>query len=109
MVRRVAEEKKAQALAEMLANTKGVQDKGEAPSFHDGNYVPRGAVNVVPFEKPRTELKSGEMRLVIVEQESRSEDFCNSLYRSGSIELRECRMQVDLNSRNQGYSGNRER
>lgn len=101
---RRAEEEKVRALANYIANKK---QQSEVPSFHDGNYTPRGATNVVPFEKPAEQPKRNGVQVVVVKEAPRAEDRCNQWYRAGSIELRECRMRVDLYDRNQSYSGNR--
>jgi hypothetical protein len=98
---RRVEGEKAQALANQLANR---QHQSKVPSFHDGNYMPRGATNVVPFEQPRAQAQQRKLQIVVVEEEKRAEDRCNDWYKPGSIELRECRMHVDLNSRNQSYA-----
>ena len=70
-------------------------------SFHDRNYVPRGAYNVVPATKvPPKEIEKPKKpkEIVVVGKETRAEDFCPG--RKGSIERRNCRMYIDLNSRN---------
>lgn len=72
-------------------------------SFHDGNYTPQGAVNVVPatrtYSEPTTRQQPRKQQeIVVVGREQRLKDFCP--YAEGSVERRNCRMQVDLNSRN---------
>ncbi|WP_153020690.1 hypothetical protein [Pseudomonas sp. BMS12] len=101
---RRVEEEKARALANYYTNKK---QQSEVPSFHDGNYTPRGATNVVPFERPTEQPKRNGVQVVVVKEAPRAEDRCNQWYRAGSLELRECRMKVDLDDRNRSYSGNR--
>lgn len=76
--------------------------------FNDQNYQPKGAVNVSPFAQPSAKQQE-RLKVAGIKAERKKEDICNSLYKPGSIELRECRMQVDLNDRNKNYSGNREK
>lgn len=69
--------------------------------FNDKNYVPQGASNVVPatrvIPEPTVTIPSRQKEIVVVGKESRISDFCPG--REGSIERRNCKMQVDLNSR----------
>lgn len=76
--------------------------------FNDQNYQPKGAVNVSPFAQPSQKQQEG-VKVAGLKAERKKEDICNSLYKPGSIELRECRMRVDLNDRNNSYTGNRAR
>ena len=72
--------------------------------FNDQNYRPQGAVNVVNFSAPTipkeqqqsTQLKQKEI-VVVGKEETRLRDFCP--YKPGTIEHRNCRMRMDLNSR----------
>ena len=74
--------------------------------FNDQNYQPKGAVNVSPFAQPSPRQQEG-VKVAGLKAERKKEDICNSLYRQGSIELRECRMRVDLSDRNNSYTGSR--
>lgn len=76
--------------------------------FNDQNYQPKGAVNVSPFAQPSPRQQEG-VKVAGLKAERKKEDICNNLYKPGSIELRECRMRVDLNDRNNSYTGNRSR
>lgn len=70
-------------------------------SYHDRNYVPRGAYNVVPATKSlpkEIEKPKKPKEIVVVGKETRLRDYCP--YREGSLERRICKMRADLNSRN---------
>jgi len=73
-------------------------------SFSDATYVPQGARNVVPSTPiPREEYKPKpkKQEIVIVgKADPRLRDYCP--YTKGSVEHRNCKMRMDLNSRNQG-------
>jgi len=69
--------------------------------FNDKNYVPQGATNIVPAMRGETQQAvtiSTKKEIVVVGKESRTSDFCP--YREGSIERRNCKANVNLNSRN---------
>jgi hypothetical protein len=69
--------------------------------FNDENYVPQGAANIVPATRTPHEqtIKRPNSRkeIVVVGKQSRLSDFCP--YREGSIERRNCKAGVNLNSR----------
>lgn len=73
-------------------------------SFSDATYVPQGARNVVPstpIPRETYKPKSKQQEIVIVgKADPRLRDYCP--YAKGSIEHRNCKMRMDLNSRNQG-------
>ncbi len=70
--------------------------------FNDKNYVPQGATNIVPATRvipvPAVTIPSGQKEIVVVGKESRISDFCPG--GKGSIERRNCRASVNLNTRN---------
>lgn len=67
--------------------------------FNDKNYVPQGAINIVPatrvIPEPPITIPTRQKEIVVVGKESRLRDFCP--YSEGSIEKRNCRMNIDLN------------
>jgi hypothetical protein len=71
-------------------------------SFNNQNYTPKNPINIVAFEnQPSTMSKaqaSSNTKVTIIGQPDRK-DICD-VWKAGSIERRECRQQVDLNSRN---------
>ena len=101
------------AKAQPIAYPEGNSDRFNQPaaaeavrqtSFHDGNYVPRGAVNVLPATrvmpntlKTQAPAKAPEV-VVIGQQPKRLSDYCSS--RPGSIEQRNCKQSLNLSSRN---------
>lgn len=70
--------------------------------FNDKNYVPQGAVNIVPATRvipERTVARpSPQKEIVVVGKESRISDFCPG--REGSLERRNCKSNVNLHTRN---------
>lgn len=70
--------------------------------FNDKNYVPQGATNIVPATRviPETTITipSRQKEIVVVGKESRISDFCPG--GEGSIERRNCKASVNLNTRN---------
>ncbi len=70
--------------------------------FNDKNYVPQGATNIVPATRVIPELTitipSRQKEIVVVGKESRISDFCPG--GEGSIERRNCKSSINLNSRN---------
>ena len=70
--------------------------------FNDGNYVPQGATNIVPATRVIPEqtvtIPSRQKKIVVVGKESRISDFCPG--GEGSIERRNCKASVNLNTRN---------
>ncbi|GAB6390338.1 hypothetical protein [Stutzerimonas marianensis] len=69
--------------------------------FNDKNYVPQGATNIVPATRAIPEstitIPSRQKEIVVVGKESRISDFCPG--GEGSIERRNCKATVNLNSR----------
>lgn len=70
--------------------------------YSSATYIPAHSVNSVPATRvsaqPSTEQKTKKQQeIVIVGKESRLRDYCP--YKEGSIERRNCKMRVDLNSR----------
>lgn len=70
--------------------------------FNDKNYVPQGATNIVPatrvIPEPTITIPSRQKEIVVVGKESRISDFCPG--GEGSIERRNCKASVNLNTRN---------
>jgi hypothetical protein len=70
--------------------------------FTDKNYVPQGATNIVPatqvISEPAVTIQPRKKEIVVVGKESRISDFCPG--GEGSIERRNCRASVNLNTRN---------
>ncbi|MCW8155984.1 hypothetical protein D7243_07265 [Stutzerimonas stutzeri] len=70
--------------------------------FNDKNYVPQGATNIVPatrvIPEPTITIPSRQKEIVVVGKESRISDFCPG--GEGSIERRNCKSSINLNSRN---------
>ncbi|AFM35313.1 MULTISPECIES: hypothetical protein [Stutzerimonas stutzeri subgroup] len=70
--------------------------------FNDKNYVPQGAANIVPATRVVPErmatVPAGQKEIIVVGKESRLSDFCPG--GAGSIERRNCKATVNLNSRN---------
>ncbi len=70
-------------------------------SFNDSNYTPKSIMNIMPATQMTTEPVARQQRrqeIVVVGKETRLRDYCP--HPQGSIELRNCRMRVDLESRN---------
>ncbi len=69
--------------------------------FNDKNYVPQGAINVVPatrvIPEPTITIPARQKEIVVVGKETRISDFCPG--GEGSIERRNCRASVNLNTR----------
>jgi len=72
--------------------------------FNDQNYRPQGAANVVSFNTAETptevrQTTPTQQEIVVVGRpEARLRDFCP--YKPGTVEHRNCKMQMDLHSRN---------
>ncbi len=70
--------------------------------FNDKNYVPQGAINIVPPTRvnpePAVTIPSRQKEIVVVGKESRISDFCPG--GEGSITRRNCKATVNLNARN---------
>lgn len=70
--------------------------------FNDKNYVPQGATNIVPatrvIPEPAVAIPTRQKEIVVVGKERRISDFCPG--GEGSIERRNCKAAVNLNSRN---------
>ncbi len=66
--------------------------------FNDSNYTPQGAHNVVPavstYQPKEIQAPQKKQEIVVVGKETRLRDFCP--FREGSIERRNCKMNVDL-------------
>lgn len=71
-------------------------------SFNDKNYTPKGATNIVPATQVTSEPTVREQKrqeiVVVGKAETRLRDYCP--YPKGSIEQRNCKMRMDLESRN---------
>ena len=70
-------------------------------SFNDNNYSPKNTTNIMPATLVTTEPVARQQRrqeIVVVGKETRLRDYCP--HPQGSIELRNCRMRADLESRN---------
>lgn len=71
-------------------------------SFSDATYVPQGARNVVPstpIPRETYKPKPKQQEIVIVgKADPRLRDYCP--YEKGSIEHRNCKVRMDLHSRN---------
>ncbi|WP_339463449.1 hypothetical protein [Pseudomonas sp. EA_105y_Pfl2_R69] len=70
-------------------------------SFNDNNYSPKNTTNIMPATQVTTEPVARQQRrqeIVVVGKETRLRDYCP--HPQGSIELRNCRMRADLESRN---------
>ncbi|HCG40538.1 MAG TPA: hypothetical protein DEW09_15990 [Pseudomonas sp.] len=69
--------------------------------FNDKNYVPQGATNIVPatrvIPEPTITTPSRQKEIVVVGKQSRISDFCPG--GEGSIERRNCKASVNLNTR----------
>lgn len=70
--------------------------------YNSATYIPAHSVNSMPATRvsaqPSTAQKTiKQQEIVIVGKETRLKDYCP--YREGSIERRNCKMRVDLNSR----------
>jgi len=70
--------------------------------FNDKNYAPQGATNIVPatrvMPEPIMTTPSRQKEIVVVGKETRISDFCPGGV--GSIERRNCKASVNLNTRN---------
>ncbi|MCG6539207.1 hypothetical protein MCB86_03850 [Pseudomonas sp. KSR10] len=70
--------------------------------FNDSNYTPQGATNIIPATRviPEQAVKvpASKKEIVVVGKQSRLSDFCP--YKAGSIERRNCKMNVELSNRN---------
>ncbi|TRO33936.1 hypothetical protein EQ831_18385 [Pseudomonas sp. ALS1279] len=82
--------------------------------FNDQNYRPQGAANVVRFNAPvivseeRETKTPKQQEIVIVGQEQKPGDWvCSYIGGEGSLDRRHCKSSMQLQKRNQSYSGNR--
>lgn len=75
--------------------------------FNNQNYEPKGAINVidardwgdaVAHEEIRITQKKQQKIVIIGKEDSRLRDFCP--YKPGTVEHRNCKFRMDLNSRN---------
>ncbi len=70
--------------------------------FNDKNYVPQGAINIVPatrvISEPTITIPSRQKEIVVVGKESRISDICPG--GEGSIQRRNCKASLNLNVRN---------
>lgn len=70
-------------------------------SFNDNNYSPKNTTNIMPATQVTREPVARQQRrqeIVVVGKETRLRDYCP--HPQGSIELRNCKMRADLESRN---------
>ena len=69
--------------------------------FNDNNYIPQGATNIVPatrvIPEPAVTIQPRQKEIVVVGKESRISDFCPGV--EGSIQRRNCKAKVNLNTR----------
>ena len=78
------------------------QQKTKQTVYSDATYVPVTAINVMPETRSHpkeTPIKRTEKKqeILIIGKEERLRDYCP--YKQGSIELRNCKMAIDLNTR----------
>lgn len=103
---RVVEEVAARGATPQPQSPQPLAVTTESPSkqtvFNDKNYVPQGAINVVPATRVIPELTatipSRPKEIVVVGKESRISDFCPG--GEGSIARRNCKSSVILHNRN---------
>ena len=80
-----------------LVKTPSIPEKQTV--FNDSNYVPQGANNVMPavptYQPKEIRTPQRKQEIVVVGKDTRLRDFCP--FREGSLEQRNCKMQVDLN------------
>lgn len=103
---RVVEEVAARGATPQPQSAQPQAAKAEAPPkqtvFNDKNYVPQGAINVVPATRVIPELTatipSRPKEIVVVGKETRISDFCPG--GEGSIQRRNCKASVNLSIRN---------
>lgn len=71
-------------------------------SFNDANYVPQGNLNIMPAPavpvEPARPIQRKKEIVVVGKADTRLRDYCP--HPQGSIELRNCKMQMDLWERN---------
>jgi hypothetical protein len=71
-------------------------------SFNDRNYTPSNPINILKFPEVPTQAASEAAKqgltVTVIKQADRK-DICN-VYKSGSLERRGCRRQMDLQFRN---------
>lgn len=99
---KVVEEVAARGATPLPQSSQPKAVTSEQPSkqtvFNDNNYVPQGATNIVPAVRAMPErtatISNSRKDIVVVGRETRTRDYCP--YREGSIERRNCKMQVDL-------------
>ena len=103
---RVVEQVAARGATPQPQSTQPQADTAEPPPkqtvFNDKNYVPQGATNIVPPTQVTPEqpvaIPAGRKEIVVVGKQSRISDFCP--HREGSIERRNCKANINLNTRN---------
>ncbi|WP_079202649.1 hypothetical protein [Pseudomonas sp. CC6-YY-74] len=70
-------------------------------SFNDRNYTPSNPINILNFPEAPTQAASEpvkqKMKVTVIGQTDRK-DICD-IFKSGSLERRGCRQQIDLNYR----------
>lgn len=103
---RVVEEVAARGATPQQQSTQRQARTAEQPPakqtvYNDNNFVPQGATNIVSARRVNSELtitpSVNRKEIVVVGKKSRLSDFCP--YREGSIERRNCKANVELNSR----------
>ncbi len=81
--------------------------KERQTEFNDSNYTPRGADNVVAFEKveaqqePNQAARRPKEVVVVGVQRDRANEACSFFYKEGSVEKRDCKAEFNLSTRNQ--------
>lgn len=92
----------AEAATGSYPNKEAPRQKEKQTVFNDRNYIPQGAVNVISYstlDEYAAPVPQGEQEILIIGKEGRRlRDFCP--YKPGTIEHRNCKMNMDLYSRN---------
>lgn len=78
------------------------QQPAKQTDYSTATYVPQALSNVIPSQRTysqpaKPQQQSNKQEIVIVGKETRLRDFCP--YREGSIERRNCKAQIGLQSR----------
>lgn len=97
----VARPSPSQADIEWSEQQAALAEKRMQNSFNDNNYTPKRSINTMPAMPVTREPVARQKRqqeIVVVGKETRLRDYCP--HPQGSIEHRNCRMRVDLESRN---------
>lgn len=102
---RVVEEVAARGATPQTQSVQPTAASAEPPPkqtvFNDKNYVPQGATNIVPatrgIPEPTVTIPARQKEIVVVGKETRISDFCPG--GEGSIERRNCKAAINLNSR----------